>query len=82
MGIMTIRELNANVSEAIARVEGGETLDITRYGKVVAELRPKPIARDAAWYAAVARVDATLEKGLDLGGGPLTEADKYGDAVL
>lgn len=82
MGIMTVRELNANVSQAIARVEKGETLDISKHGKIVAEMRPKRPVRDAAWYAAVERMDAILAKGFELGGGPLTEEDKYGDAVL
>lgn len=82
MGVMTIRELNANVSQAIARVESGETLDITRHGKIVAEMRPKRPVRDAAWLAAAGRVEAIMAKGFELGGGPLSEDDRYGDAVL
>jgi antitoxin (DNA-binding transcriptional repressor) of toxin-antitoxin stability system len=41
MGLMSIRELNANMSKAIARAEAGEVIDITRNGKAVAELRAK-----------------------------------------
>ena len=77
---MTIRELNANVSQALARVEGGETLDISRHGKVIAELRPKRRARDAEWLEAAKRADAIMQKGFDLGGGSLSEDDIYGDA--
>lgn len=78
---MTIRELNSNVSLAITRVEAGETLDITRRGKVVAEIRRKAIVRDAKWHAAYDRMLVMLDKGADLGGGRLTEEDKYGDAT-
>jgi antitoxin (DNA-binding transcriptional repressor) of toxin-antitoxin stability system len=41
MGVMSIRELNANMSKAIARAEAGEVIDITRNGKAVVELRAK-----------------------------------------
>jgi prevent-host-death family protein len=41
MGIMSVREFNANASKAIARAEAGEVIEITRSGKPVAELRPK-----------------------------------------
>ena len=41
MGVMSIREFNANSSKAFAKVEAGETLDITKNGKVFAEIRPK-----------------------------------------
>jgi antitoxin (DNA-binding transcriptional repressor) of toxin-antitoxin stability system len=41
MGVMSIREFNANVSAAFAKVEAGETLEITRNGQVIAEVRPK-----------------------------------------
>jgi antitoxin (DNA-binding transcriptional repressor) of toxin-antitoxin stability system len=41
MGVLSIREFNANASKAFAKVEAGETLDITKNGKVFAEIRPK-----------------------------------------
>ncbi len=41
MGVVTVREFNSSVSRVIARVEAGETIDISKDGKVVAELRPK-----------------------------------------
>lgn len=41
MGVMSIREFNANMSKAIARAEAGEIIEITRNGKPVVELRAK-----------------------------------------
>ena len=37
---MSIREVQANLSQAIAAVERGESTTITKHGKVVAELNP------------------------------------------
>lgn len=82
MTVMSVREFNASVSRAIAMVEAGGTVDITKNGKIVAELRPKRIERDAEWFAALAQVNAILDKGMALGGGPLTYEDIYGDAEL
>jgi antitoxin (DNA-binding transcriptional repressor) of toxin-antitoxin stability system len=45
MGVMSIREFNANTSAAFAKVEAGESLDITKNGKVIAEIRPKRMNR-------------------------------------
>lgn len=80
MGMMSVRELNANISKALALVEAGETLDITRNGKVVAELRPKPLVRDDAWWCLHDASMAFLEQGLPLGIGRITAKDKYGNA--
>jgi antitoxin (DNA-binding transcriptional repressor) of toxin-antitoxin stability system len=41
MGVMSIREFNKNASAAFAKVQAGETLDITKNGEVIAEIRPK-----------------------------------------
>jgi antitoxin (DNA-binding transcriptional repressor) of toxin-antitoxin stability system len=41
MGVMSIREFNKNTSAAFAKVEAGESLDITKNGRVIAEVRPK-----------------------------------------
>ena len=40
MKTMGIRELKAHMSEVIREVQGGETVEITRYGEVVALLVP------------------------------------------
>ena len=82
MGVMSIREFNANVSKAFARVEAGESLDITRNGKVIAELRPKRPVRDAEWWKAARESEEFLRRGLPLGVGKVAEEDKYGDAEL
>src|SRR5687768_7483899 len=82
MGILSVRELNANISKALARVEAGETLEIAKNGKIIAELRPKAAARDAAWQKAFDESAAFLSRGLPLGIGKVTSEDKYGDAAL
>ena len=82
MGVMSVRELNSNISKALARVEAGEVLDITRNGKIIAELRPKRRARDEAWWKAYRESVRVLEKGFPGKVGQITEEDKYGDADL
>jgi len=82
MGVLSIRELNANISRALARVEAGEVLDISRNGKVIAEIRPKGPVRDAAWHKAYADLLASFEKRLPIRIDKVTYEDKYGDADL
>jgi len=67
---MSIREFNSNVSKAIARVEAGETLEITRNGKVIAELAPKRRKRmeDPEWRANFDTLMNLLDEGMPLGG--------------
>ena len=81
MGVMSVREFNANVSRAIALVEAGETIEITKNGRVVAELRPKP-ARDQAWRNSYDEMVAAMRAGLPLRVDKVTQDDKYGDAPL
>lgn len=66
MGVMSIREFNANVSAAFAKVEAGETLEITRNGQVIAEVRPKRKNRmdDPEFRAARERFLEGLGKGI------------------
>ncbi len=82
MGALSVRELNSNISKALARVEAGETIDILRHGKVIAELRPKRAIRDAKWRKAYRESANVLTKGFPIGVGTITEEDKYGDADL
>jgi len=82
MTVLSIRELNKNISRALARVEAGEILEISRNGRVIAELRPRRPVRDDAWWKAYEESVAFLKKGLPLGIGKITEEDKYGDAAL
>lgn len=41
MGVMSIREFNANASAAFAKVKAGETIEVSSHGEVFAEIRPK-----------------------------------------
>lgn len=82
MSVMTVRELNANISRALSRVAAGETLEIMRNGQVIAELRPKKHARDEKWWKAYRESADLLRKGLPGKVGKITEEDKYGDADL
>lgn len=63
-------------------MEAGETLDITKNGKIIAELRPKRPIRDEAYWQARRATEKRLSKGLPLNVGNITEEDKYGDARL
>lgn len=82
MGAVSVRDLNSNISKALARVEAGEVLDITRNGKVIAELRPKRPPKDAEWWKAYRESVDVLKKGFPVNAGRITEEDKYGDAEL
>lgn len=82
MGVLSVRELNANISKALARVEAGEVLEISKNGRIIAELRPKAPVRDAAWREAYTRSVERMRKGLPIGAGKITEEDKYGDDEL
>jgi len=80
MTAMSIRELNSNVSKVIARVEAGEVIDITKDGKVVAELRPKASKwlDDPVRRAAYEKVAATLREGIPGLTGPATYEERTG----
>ncbi|MQT14347.1 type II toxin-antitoxin system Phd/YefM family antitoxin [Segnochrobactrum spirostomi] len=56
MGTVSLAEAKAHLSELIDQVEAGETVDITRRGKLVARITAVPAPRkpiDAARLAAV-----------------------------
>ena len=60
---MSIREAKAKFSAAIAAAERGETVSVTKFGKVVAEIRPPQPHKNSINLAAG---DALLKrKGLD-----------------
>lgn len=69
MGHMSIRELNANVSKAMAQAETGEDLILTRNGKPVLRLTKDgvPVASHER-ETAIAELIALMERGVDLGG--------------
>ncbi|KPF79105.1 hypothetical protein IP88_02625 [alpha proteobacterium AAP81b] len=82
MTAMSIREFNANVSAAIARAEAGETIEISRHGRVVAELRPKAAAGrvnkldDPVFRANYERMLKGLEEGIPGLKGPMTYEER------
>lgn len=80
MGVMSIREFNANISTAFARVEAGETIEVTKNGKVIAEIRPKRANRldDPEFRAAYERLVKGWEKGIPGLTGPATYEERTG----
>lgn len=83
---LSIREANQNFSRLVAEVEAtGETVLITRNGRVVAQMRPQPAdpMDDPEWRAAyealLASLAAAPRAGYQLG--RITAADKYGDVA-
>lgn len=77
MGILSIREFNANVSRALARVEAGETLAIKKNGRIFAEIRPSRGRKldDPAFAAAFEK----LTRGMDIGVPGLRGPASYDD---
>lgn len=80
MGAMSIREFNANISAAFAKVEAGEVIEITRNGKVIAEIRPKRQNRldDPEFREKWERFSAGLEEGVPGLTGPATYEERTG----
>jgi prevent-host-death family protein len=70
---LTLREANQSFARCIREVEGGEEFVITRNGAPVARLLPVSKRRiltpvqQAAWE----QVKAAMDKGWDIGAGPL-----------
>jgi prevent-host-death family protein len=84
MAALSIRELNANISKVIERVEAGEVVNVSRNGRVVAEIRPKIVrpVRDERYWKARKEMERLLNEGLPLDIGKATLEDRYGDADL
>ncbi len=80
VGVMSIRELNANTSKAIARAEAGEVIEITKNGKPVVEMRAtrKNRADDPKFQAARARILERMERGIPGLEGPATYEERTG----
>lgn len=57
MATVSVREFSYNPSAMFARVEKGESIEITRHGKVIAALVPSP-------RQAKSRHDELVERGL------------------
>jgi antitoxin (DNA-binding transcriptional repressor) of toxin-antitoxin stability system len=69
MPALSVRELNSNISKALARVEAGETLEISRNGRIIAELRPKRARRkdDPVWRAGFEALMEDIDTGVPFG---------------
>lgn len=75
---VSLREANQNFSSCIAEVESGESLVLVRRGKPVARIVPyDKEPRDFKHEAAVKRLKAFLDKGIDLGGLRVNRDDLY-----
>lgn len=70
---LTLREANQAFARCIREVEAGEEFVITRNGTPVARLTPisKRRVLTAQQQAAYDRMVAAMEKGWDIGAGPL-----------
>jgi antitoxin (DNA-binding transcriptional repressor) of toxin-antitoxin stability system len=80
MGIMSIREFNANVSKAFAKVKAGETIKVTSNGKVIATVSPERVNRmdDPEFRAARERMLEGFKTGIPGLGGPATYEERTG----
>jgi antitoxin (DNA-binding transcriptional repressor) of toxin-antitoxin stability system len=78
MGIMSIREFNANTSKAFAKVEAGETIKVTKNGKVIATVSPERVNRmdDPEFRAARERLLERMERGIPGLKGPFTYEER------
>ncbi len=78
MGVMSIREFNANISKVIAQVEAGEVIELTRNGKVVAEIKPKRASKmdDPEYRARWEAMMASMRKGIPGLMGPFTYEER------
>jgi len=80
MGVMSVRELNDDVARALALIEAGESVDLTKNGRVIAELRPKQASKldDPEFRAAYERLKRGLEIGIPGLTGPATYEERTG----
>lgn len=80
MGVMSIREFNANMSKAIARAENGEEIQITRNGKPVARLVPDRQNRmdDPVYRTNYEKMLAGMREGIPGLKGPFTYDERTG----
>lgn len=80
MGVMSIREFNKNASAAFAKVQAGQTLEITKNGKVIATVSAKPLNRmdDPQYRAAYEEMIALFRGGLPYLGGAASYEERTG----
>lgn len=80
MGVMSIREFNANTSAAFAKVKAGETIEVSSHGEVFAEIRPKRKNRldDPKVRAAWEKLQEGFATGIPGLTGPATYEERTG----
>jgi antitoxin (DNA-binding transcriptional repressor) of toxin-antitoxin stability system len=80
MGVMSIREFNANTSKAFAQVEAGETIKVTRNGKVIANVVPERTnpMDDPEYRAKYEKMMALMREGIPGLKGPATYKERTG----
>lgn len=57
---MPVRELNQDTAGVLARVERGETVEITRHGKVIGRIVPAAVGELDDWIAGGRVVPASI----------------------
>jgi antitoxin (DNA-binding transcriptional repressor) of toxin-antitoxin stability system len=80
MGVMSIREFNANTSKAFALVEAGETIKVTKNGKVIASVVPERVNHmdDPEYRAKYEKMMALMREGIPGLKGPATYEERTG----
>jgi antitoxin (DNA-binding transcriptional repressor) of toxin-antitoxin stability system len=80
MGVMSIREFNANTSAAFAKVAAGETIKVTKNGKVIANVVPERVNRmdDPEYRAKYEKMMAMMREGIPGLEGPATYEERTG----
>lgn len=73
------REANQQFSKLLKEAEKGKEITITRNGTPVARLLPARPPMTKERKKAIDRLMKTLEKGMDLGGGPYSREDMHDD---
>lgn len=78
MGVMSIREFNANISKALLQAEAGEDIVLTRNGKPAVRITREGIDdKEAKRQEAIALLRDMMARGVDLGG-PATYDERTG----
>jgi len=78
MGVISMREFNANISRVFARVDAGEDMIVTRQGKKPIRLAATELPdEEERREQALKRLRELMEEGLDMGG-PATYEERTG----
>ena len=78
MGVISMREFNANISRAFSRVDAGEEVIVTRQGKKPIRLLPADLSeKEERREKALKTLRELLDEGLNIGG-PATYEERTG----